>query len=187
MGTNLIKSVFAGIAIALGCVLYLLAPNPIIGAVLFSCGLLCVRIYGLNLFTGKTQFMAATKEYPAYYYLLVLIGNLLGIVIMGGLTYTLTKDAAATIALSKIAQEPLLALVKGIGCGMLMSLATYEKSPLWMCLLCVPAFILTGLNHCIADAYYALVGGQIGVSFIATIFGNIIGGSLLMSGHWKFE
>ena len=43
----------AGMAIALGCCLYLLAPNPTIGAVLFSCGLLCVRIYKLNLFTGK--------------------------------------------------------------------------------------------------------------------------------------
>ena len=184
MESNLAKSVFAGIAIALGCVLYLLAPNPTIGAVLFACGLLCVRIYKLNLFTGKTQFMAATNQYPVSYYLTVLLGNLIGAVIIGGLTYTLTKDAAAPLAAAKAAQDPALALVKGIGCGMLMSLATYEKSPLWMCLLCVPAFILAGLNHCIADAYYALVGQNIGLGFLTTIFGNIIGGALLMSGQW---
>jgi nitrite transporter NirC len=187
MENNLSKSIFAGIAIALGCVLYLLAPNPTIGAVLFSCGLLCVRIYKLNLFTGKTQFMAAVNYYPLSYYITVLIGNLLGVAIIGGITYTLTHDAAVPIAVAKAAQSPALALVKGIGCGMLMSLATYEKSPLWMCLLCVPAFILTGLNHCIADAYYALVGEKIGLSFLTTIFGNIIGGSLLMSGLWHKE
>ena len=51
------KTTFAGIAIGLGCCLFLLAPNNIIGAVLFSCGLLCVRIYKLTLFTGKVQFL----------------------------------------------------------------------------------------------------------------------------------
>ena len=53
MKKDLVKAIMAGMAIALGCCLYLLAPNPTIGAVLFSCGLLCVRIYKLNLFTGK--------------------------------------------------------------------------------------------------------------------------------------
>ena len=67
---------------------------------------------------------------------------------------------------------------------MLMSLATYKESPLWMCLICVPAFILGGFNHCIADAYYALAGGAIGASFIATILGNIVGG-VLLSNYWK--
>ena len=71
------------------------------------------------------------------------------------------------------------ALVKGISCGMLMSLATCPDSPLWMCLICIPAFILAGFNHCIADAYYAIAGGHIGFGFIATIIGNIIGGALL--------
>ena len=95
------------------------------------------------------------------------------------ITYQLTWAAATPIALAKAQQSLVVATMKGIGCGMLMSLATYEKSPLWMCLLCVPAFILAGFNHCIADAYYALAGLKIGISFIATIVGNICGGVLL--------
>ena len=74
-----------------------------------------------------------------------------------------------------------MACGKGIGCGMLMSLATNQDSPLWMCLICVPAFILAGFNHCIADAYYALTGWNIGMGFVATIIGNIIGGAILLN------
>ena len=168
------KSIMAGIAIALGCCLYLLAPTPIIGSVLFACGLLCVRIYQLNLFTGRVQYMI-TDKFPMIYYPMVLLGNLIGVGIIWVITSSLTYEAAAPIAAAKAAQPFLTSLVKGIGCGMLMSLATYPESPLWMCLLCVPAFILAGFNHCIADAYYAMAGQAIGAGFIATIMGNVIG------------
>ena len=180
MKVNLFKSIMAGIAIALGCCLYLLAPNPIIGSVLFACGLLCVRIYQLNLFTGKMQYMT-TDTYDITYYPLVFLGNIIGVGIIAAITWKLTADAAAPIAAAKAAQSFDLAMIKGIGCGMLMSLATCPDSPLWMCLLCVPAFILAGFNHCIADAYYALVGLNIGNGFVATIIGNIIGGALLLN------
>ena len=180
MKENLCKSIIAGMAIALGCCLYLLAPNPIIGSILFSCGLLCVRIYGLNLFTGKVQYMV-TDKYDITYYPIVLIGNLIGVAVIATLTYELTHSAVEPLAIAKASQPFITALLKGIGCGMLMSLATHPDSPLWMCLICVPAFILAGFNHCIADAYYALAGMSIGTSFIATIMGNIIGGALLLN------
>lgn len=177
---NLLKSIMAGIAIALGCCLYLLAPDPIIGSVLFACGLLCVRIYQLNLFTGKVQYMP-TNKYKITYYPLVLIGNFIGVAIVAALTFELTSTVAAPLAAAKASQPFVTSLLKAIGCGMLMSLATCPDSPLWMCLMCVPAFILAGFNHCIADAYYALAGWNIGTGFIATIIGNIIGGAILLN------
>lgn len=180
MKITILKSIMAGIAIALGCCLFLLAPDKITGAVLFSCGLLCVRIYRLNLFTGKVQYMT-TDQYPITYYPLVLIGNLIGVAIIFGLTFELTHDAAEPLATAKAAQSFMTAMLKGIGCGMLMSLATNPDSPLWMCLICVPAFILAGFNHCIADAYYAMAGWNIGTGFVATIIGNIIGGAILLN------
>ena len=90
-------------------------------------------------------------------------------------------ESAATIALAKAAQNPFIALAKGIGCGMLMSLATYKETPLWITVLAVATFILAGFNHCIADAYYALAGWNIGTGFVATIMGNIIGGAILLN------
>ena len=172
MKKDIYKSILAGMAIALGCWMYLAAPNPIVGAFLFSCGLLSVRIYKLNLFTGKIQFMV-TKQYPWYFYLIVFLGNIIGVSLMALLAH---NNASAAIAAAKISQPIWEAAAKGIGCGMLMSLATYEKSPLWMCILCVMGFILGGFNHCIADAYYMIAAGTIGFPLIGTIIGNMFGG-----------
>ena len=169
---DIYKSILAGMAIALGCWMYMAAPNPIVGAFLFSCGLLSVRIYKLNLFTGKIQFMV-TKQYPWYFYLIVFLGNIIGVSLMALLAH---NDASAAIAATKVTQPICEAMFKGIGCGMLMSLATYEKSPLWMCILCVMGFILSGFNHCIADAYYMIAAGTVGTSLLGTIIGNLFGG-----------
>ena len=169
---DIYKSILAGMAIALGCWMYMAAPNPIVGAFLFSCGLLSIRIYKLNLFTGKIQFMV-TKQYPWYFYLIVFFGNIIGVSLMALLAH---NNASAAIAATKVAQPIWEAMFKGIGCGMLMSLATYEKSPLWMCILCVMGFILGGFNHCIADAYYMIAAGTVGISLLGTIIGNLFGG-----------
>ena len=172
MKKDIYKSILAGMAIALGCWMYMAAPNPIVGAFLFSCGLLSVRIYKLNLFTGKIQFMV-TKQYPWYFYLIVFLGNIIGVSLMALLAH---NNTSAAIATTKVAQPIWEAMFKGIGCGMLMSLATYEKSPLWMCILCVMGFIIGGFNHCIADAYYMIAAGTIGISLLGTIIGNLFGG-----------
>ena len=122
MKRDIYKSIVAGMAIALGCWMYLAASNPILGAFLFSCGLLTVRIYKLNLFTGKIQFMV-TKQYPWYFYLIVILGNIAGVSLMALLAH---NDASVAIAATKVSQPIWEATMKGIGCGMLMSLATYE-------------------------------------------------------------
>jgi formate/nitrite transporter FocA (FNT family) len=114
-----------------------------------------------------------TKQYPWYFYLIVLLGNIIGVSLMALLAH---NNASAAIATVKVNQPIWEAAARGIGCGMLMSLATYEKSPLWMCILCVMGFILGGFNHCIADAYYMIAAGTIGTSLIGTVIGNIFGG-----------
>ena len=175
MASKLSKAIFAGLAIGLGGWAYLMAPNPIIGAVIFACGLLTVRLYGLHLFTGKVQYMM-TKENPWYYYPLVLLCNFFGVAIIACWSISLVHDAAQTVAIAKQSQLWIDALLKGIGCGMLMSLATYKETPLWVTVLAVATFILAGFNHCIADFYYMLTGGVFSWNLLLTIVGNIIGG-----------
>ena len=178
MASKLSRAVFAGMAIALGGWADLLAPIPIIGAVLFACGLLTVRLYGLHLFTGKVQYMI-TKENPWYYYPLVLLCNFFGVMLVVCLSWPLARDPATAIATAKQAQLWHIALAKGIGCGMLMSLATYKNTPLWVTVLAVATFILAGFNHCIADFYYMFVSGIMSWNLLLTILGNIIGGIFL--------
>ena len=178
MINKLFKAYVAGIAIALGGWAYLSASNPIVGAVIFACGLLTVRLYGLHLFTGKVQFMI-TKEEPWYYYPLILLCNFIGVAMMVLISYKTIHEPAATIAMAKAAQDPIVSLVKGIGCGMLMSLATYKETPLWATVLAVATFILAGFNHCIADFYYMLAGTYLSWNLLLTILGNIFGGIIL--------
>ena len=178
MASKLSRAVFAGMAIALGGWAYLSVPNPIIGAIIFACGLLTVRLYGLHLFTGKVQYMI-TKENPWYYYPLILLCNFFGVMIVGCWSVKLVHESAQVIALAKQNQSLFDAFTKGIGCGMLMSLATYKETPLWVTVMAVATFILAGFNHCIADFYYMLTGGIFSWNLLATIAGNIIGGIFL--------
>ena len=184
MTVKLSRAIFAGMAIALGGWAFLSASNPLVGAVIFACGLLTVRIYDLHLFTGKVQFML-TKENPWYYYPLILLYNFFGVAIIASLSYTIVHDAAVTVVAAKSAQTVSEALVKGIGCGMLMSFATYKNTPLWATVLGVATFIIAGFNHCIADFYYMLVSGQFSVNLFFTILGNIIGGILFSAQKLK--
>lgn len=145
---------------------------------MFTCGLLTVRLYGLHLFTGKVQYMT-TKEYPWYYYPLVLVCNFFGIALIACFSHGLVHESAQSIALAKDSQTIYMALAKGIGCGMLMSLATYKETPLWITVIAVATFILAGFNHCIADFYYMLVGSHFSLNLLLTILGNVIGGLFL--------
>lgn len=179
MNKTFIKAIAAGLAIGLGCWLFLTIENPILGALMFACGLLAVRIYKLNLFTGKTQLLCTTTITNKEYWT-IFCGNIIGIAIMALIGGQIYSTRALEIAAAKTSQSFLVAISKGIGCGMLMSLATYKDSPLWLSAFCVLAFIAAGFNHCIADLYYFLCGGTI-LSFlkwIGTIIGNIIGGLL---------
>lgn len=171
------KSIAAGLLIGLGAWIYLMSPDKTIGALLFSCGLLGVRVYNLNLYTGKIQYIIKKNEYEWYDYFIFLGNNLIGVALMALFTKTTLPENAATLGEAKIQMPFLISLIRGIGCGALMSLATNKKTPLWITSLCVTAFILAGFNHCIADAYYILITDNgIGLSWFGTLIGNTIGG-----------
>jgi len=56
--SNIIKkSILAGILIGLGVIINLQSENPIIGALLFSFGLLTIIQMQLYLYTGKIGFL----------------------------------------------------------------------------------------------------------------------------------
>lgn len=171
-------SILAGVAISLGCWIYLSVPDKTIGAVLFSCGLLAVRAMNLNLFTGKVQF-ALTGKYPTGYYIIVLMGNMVGVLLTTIMSFKLTGFAARQVAILKENQSFIESFIKGIGCGALMTIATYRKAPLYVSVFCVSAFIIAGFNHCVADAYYFLCGGTVSVNWFTTLAGNIVGGIIM--------
>lgn len=178
------KSILAGLSIAMGCVLYMLIEDKVVGAICFSIGLLNIRISNYLLFTGQTQLLLY-KECTIKELCKILIGNLIGVAILFGLCMLLTwKDQrifhmARKIGMAKVQTDLLYTFLKAICCGVVMTIATKKTTPLFISVLCVAAFILAGLNHCIADFFYLL--GTVFTPralfvFPVIVLGNFIGG-----------
>ena len=178
------KSILAGICIGLGCTIYCSVENHILGALLFSCGLLAIRLMKYDLFTGKVQYLI-TKQYNKTFYIFCLLNNLIGILIALLITSPQQSivEVAASIGQIRLNQSFIIAIVKGIGCGALMTIATYKETPLWISSLCVVGFISAGFNHCIADWYYLWMTQsnifKIIFKWFPILIGNIIGGLII--------
>jgi formate/nitrite transporter FocA (FNT family) len=180
-----LRSCFAGICISLGCIIYL-KVGGVIGACLFSIGLISVVRYELDLYTGKAGFINLLGL-PDYAYLgRVLLGNIIGCLIVGLLCRFALPDLiepAQHIIETRVTKGPLANGILGIGCGMLMTTAVlFAKAdddyvPL---LFAVPVFILSGFVHSIADSCYFVISGGLHfftyvLNYLFIVIGNFIG------------
>ena len=186
------NGIFAGLMIGIGCAVYLACPNKLVGAVLFSAGLFFILSNGGTLLTGICGLKTPWLKLCA-----VLGLNTVGALIAGLLTWPSMKIAqpAAELVMNKMAAHPLSWLTNGILCGMLVHLAVmgYKRAKdtphaLASVLYAIPAFIVAGFEHSIADLGYlaiaipALDAGSIlrMLGMIAVVIaGNIIGSKAL--------
>lgn len=166
---NILSAVLAGVMISLGGAVYLsctAVDKAPLGACLFSLGLSVILIQGLLLFTGKTAYLFENKLSYIPYLLTIWLGNLLGCMLMG-LLIQIVKPNLAEKALSlcttKLEQTPLQTIILAALCGILVYIAVdYFRSdddkkalPKYLLVFtCVPAFILCGFEHSIADMFY---------------------------------
>ena len=186
------RGILAGICISLGGCIYL-KIGGVAGAILFAFGLIAVVSMKLNLFTGKAQFVWGRNENGpfregGYIWLFSILAlNIIGCIAMGALlpTFVLREAAQAIIETrleSSIFRNGLLA----VGCGFIMTLAVQNAvNGRWLPLLFgIPAFILCGLPHCVADAFYIASlpaeyfeeeMGSLLLFYIAIVAGNFIG------------
>lgn len=169
-------SIFAGLLIGTGGLVYL-RVGGVAGAVLFAFGLLCVVMCGAQLFTGKSGFMPY-KDFPKLIAIIAL--NAVGCAVAAFIASYCTSDTL-TANLQNIIDARLAAswhkvLITSIGTGMIMTLAVYgarQKHYLPL-LFGVPVFILCGLPHCVADAFY----------YAAALFYNCFEWELLIAWLW---
>lgn len=189
---KVIDGVLAGLMISLGGVAFmaLYSDSKIVGALLFSVGLLCVCWKGYSLFTGKIGLVIDhhTKE-DISVLLLGLLGNTVGAVAMGYLiayAIPVVGDNALLACTAKLTQGYLSAFIRAIFCGVLIYLAVdiykNKKSTLGI-IFCVPAFILSGYEHSIADIFYFAASGIASAKALLYIWiviaGNSVGGLLI--------
>ena len=177
-------SVFAGVLIGIGGLVYL-RTGGVVGAILFAFGLLSVVMCSAQLYTGKAGFLPY-KEWPRL--LFILLGNTMGCLLAAVMAYyslneSVQENLTAILDVRSTASWVAL-LLTSMGTGMIMTLAVYgaRKKHFLPLLFGVPVFILCGLPHCIADAFYyalALLCGDFEwlllVSWFWALVGNYIG------------
>ena len=184
------KSFSAGLLISLGGTVYLAIENKIVAAFLFSIALFSICYFKCYLFTGKVGYISGIKNIPNY--MAIWLGNFIGCSV-GAIAIRIAKpdivDKANRLMQIKINQSYAQALILGFLCGVLMYIAVeqfcvresgFEK--VFSIFICIPVFILSGFEHCIADIFYSAVAiKHINEIFIYLIYimiitlGNTIG------------
>ena len=160
--SNLKTSLFAGVLIAIAGWGFL--ANPVLGMFLFCVGLIAVVKYQTRLYTGTAGFLSSWRDLPSL--LLILLGNIAGCLAVASVALVSPLplgEAAIKVISSRLAVGWWGTGLLAIGCGLLMSLAVdfarkNRDFSDWLPLLfAVPAFILCGFPHCVADAFYCCV------------------------------
>ena len=183
-------SIWSGVLIGLAGWIFCSVGGGLLGSILFAIGLLCVVLFGSSLYTGKAgswRFRRFSLWKDILGLCRVLLGNIVGCGVIGLvalLSGTLdNNDTLSGVILSRETHDAFQTIARGIGCGILMELAVWsyrEKGTILGVLFCVPAFIMSGFYHSVADAFYYIAAyDKLGIwafwIYPLTVIGNFIG------------
>ena len=163
--------------------------GSLVGAVLFSLGLMAVVGYKLKLYTGTAGFINKNEIGQLF---LILLGNIIGCLCLGLMTRISPMDiqaAAQKVLELRLKTGALRCGLLGIPCGLLMTTAVTfaRKGNMLPLLFAVPLFIVCGFTHCVADAFYYCAvpvaflkahALQILGVYVCIVLGNLIGCNL---------
>jgi formate/nitrite transporter FocA (FNT family) len=176
--------------------------GKIIGSILFSVGLFLVCFFQVHLYTGKIGFLFENKPSFLLDLLLMLIGNVVGACGSGYLAYLALSSSpddkiysvcwnlarSRAINLGDYGENWYKAFFMAVFCGMLVFLAVYvwKKSENWGVkifglVMCVTAFVVTGMEHCIANMFYFSAANEWNLGTVLNVLICIVGDSV---GSW---
>ncbi len=171
----LIKAILAGVCISIASTIYL-QIGGVLGAALFSIGLLLILNMQFKLFTGTIGYISNISDLKDN--IIILYGNLIGCFV----SIYISPTIAQALVIKKLSLPLLLVFYKAIICGGLIYIAVscFKNKKAYMVPICVVAFILYGAEHCIADFCFMVAARIYSIKFlIVTILGNSIGAILL--------
>ena len=187
MRKTIVDSILAGICISLGGVAFL-KVGGIIGAVLFSFGLISVVCYKMKLYTGVSGFVETRQDWIELP--VIIIGNIVGCALVAlAIKACLPElvDNAHKIVEGRMEKGFWNVTLLAVFCGFIMTtVVNFARQKMWLPLLFgIPLFIMCGFVHSIADAFYYSLA--LGVNdwtwpavtvYLASILGNFIGCNL---------
>ena len=220
VGKMFVLGMLAGAYIGFGANVFVLATaaggDPfqsmvakLIGAALFPVGLMMVILCGAELFTGNNLLTLAlmdkkiTAGKMLKNWVIVYIGNLIGSVLLAfvlaksGLFADAAGERAMAIAASKTSIPFMPAVLRGIGCNVLVVLACWLQAgakdmigkifAIWFPIM---MFVFAGFEHSVANMTYIPLGIFLGADvswgafFLANLvpvtIGNLIGGAVVI-------
>lgn len=187
-----LKAVYAGLMISIGGAVYLSCDVKYVGALLFCVGLFAICEFGFKLYTGMVGYITANPPKYIKDVLLALAGNIAGCLVSGYALSFVRPDLlnkAAELCAKKAGEGIFENLLMSLFCGMLMYIAVdlfrsrNNAAKHLGIFLAVPTFILSGFEHCIANAFY-LAAGHAGINMWLTfmpicILGNALGAVII--------
>ena len=185
----LIKGILAGLMIGIGGTIYLSCDNKVVGAFLFSIGLLMICMYNMNLFTGKIGYIVVNKREYLIELLLTLVGNFIGTYFIAfcmlNTRFSSISDKAKSICDMKLNDNLISILILSCLCGALMYVAVnnYKKhnssiGKYMGIFMCVMVFILSGFEHSVANMFYFSLAGVLSWNSLFYLLIMVIGNSI---------
>ena len=181
----LLSSILAGVCISIGCIVNLMVGGGVIGAVLFTFGLITVVHYKYALYTGTAGFVKNFTDVFDLFFI-IFVCNFIGCALTSyAACYAIPDlhDKCNALMELRTHYDIWQTFIRAIFCGFLMTTAVkFARENRWLPLLfAVPVFILAGFYHSIADAFYIQSSdywSQIKWNYLMTIFGNFVGCNL---------
>ena len=176
MGEFIRKSILSGILVGIGVIVNTLAPDVLVGAVLFSCALLTILYGQFPLYTGRIGFVGQT---PVKKLALMLVCNFFGAAVPVLMVAAVRTDFYALLseaAAAKFEKGFAAMFVMGIMCGVMMFLAVYTQKTI-IVIFCIMIFILSGYEHCVAGFPYLLCAFSLEniLKLLCVVAGNTVG------------
>ena len=219
-GKMIVLGMLAGMFIGFGADVFVLATSAggdayqsmiakLVGSALFPVGLMMVILCGAELFTGNNLLTLAlldkkiTAGKMLKNWVVVYIGNLIGSVLIAlvlaksGLFADAVADRAMAVAAAKTSIPFMPALLRGIGCNILVVLACWMQAgakdligkifAIWFPIM---MFVFAGFEHSVANMTYIPLGIFLGAdvtwgaffisNLIPVTIGNLIGGAVVI-------
>ena len=190
MRKSIFEGIMSGIYVGVGATVFLSCEDKIIGSVAFTIALISICLTGAQLFTGKIGYLVFSHNKEDFISIIgCIIGNAIGtftcaaIVTGAGLPI---RQRAIEMCAAKLDTPYTKVFFAAIMCGILMFTAVYtfkEKKSMAAVFFAVPAFILSGYEHSIADMFYFSATMQFSLEILPflgiVLLGNSVGGMLI--------
>lgn len=168
----MIKGICGGAMIGIASYIYLMTGG-VVGAFLFSIGLLTILNMDFKLYTGAIGF-AKKRDIPNL--AAILFGNIIGTCLL----FVFPLEAALPLVLTKLSLSLPIVFFKAIICGVFMytAVSSFRIGKDYMVPVSVAGFILAGGEHCIADICYFIAARYFSLDVLLFIIVVIAGNSL---------